>query len=412
MCRGEIGLKLAVMQSRLPILIICLNLVIDAMGIGLILPVMPFLLEDLRGFGVSDAALWGGILSFIYATMQFLFGPLVGNLSDWVGRRPVVILSLVALGIDYFLMALAPTMALLIVARVISGIAGATYSTASAYLADISPPEKRAANFGLIGASFGVGFVVGPLIGGLLGEFGPRAPFWAAGVLALLNAGVAVFFLPESLKPENRRRFEWKRANPVLALAALRHVPELGGLVAVTFLLGVASWVYPAVWSYYTIYVFGFSAWMVGVSLTVYGVALAAVQGGLIRPVLRWFGEERTAILGVALVALGMVVLTLVGDPVILFILIPFLALGEVSDPALQGLMTNRVGDDVQGELQGVLASVNGIATMISPLLFAGIFSAFTADGAWLILPGAPFLLAALLCAIAGVVLARSLRQG
>lgn len=398
------------MQSRWPVVLICLTLVIDAIGIGLILPVMPFLLEEIQGATLSDAALWGGLLSFIYAFMQFLSGPLIGNLSDAFGRRPVLICCLAALGINYILMALAPTLLLLVVARIVSGVAGSSFSAASAYLADISPPEKRAANFGLIGASFGVGFVIGPLIGGVLGEFGPRAPFWAAGALALANAAFALFLLPESLARDKRRRFELRRANPVMALADLRRAPVLGGLVGVVFLMSIASWVYPAVWSFYTIYVFGFSAWQVGLSLTVYGIALALVQGVLIRPVLKWLGEARTAVVGILLVALGMAGLTLVGDPVVLFLIIPLLALGEVADPALTGVLSNRVGDDVQGELQGILASVGGIATMISPLVFTAIFAAFTAEETGLILPGAPFLLAAALAGLALLLLLHALR--
>ncbi|MEO0913182.1 MAG: MFS transporter, partial [Pseudomonadota bacterium] len=345
------------------------------------------------------------------AAMQFLFGPLMGNLSDQVGRRPVLMLSLAALGIDYLLMAIAPTMFLLLVARIVSGVAGASYATASAYLADISPPEKRAANFGLIGASFGIGFVIGPLIGGLLGELGPRAPFVAAGVLALANAVLAFFLLPESLKPENRRPFSWAKANPFRALADIGKLPEVGGLMLVNFLIGVASWVYPAIWSYYTIYVFGFSSAMVGASLTVYGVALAVVQGGLIRPVLRRFGEVNTVWLGLGLTIAGFLLLVMVRETWVLFLLIPFLATGDLVDPALQGLMSNRMGDDEQGALQGVVAAVNGIATMIAPLFFTGIFWMFTYEGSLLILPGAPFLVAAVLTVLAFWPLRRVVRM-
>ena len=297
------------MQSRAPFVFIIITVALDAMGIGLILPVMPDLIRDLDAGSVSEAAFWGGLLSFTYAAMQFTCGPLLGNLSDRYGRRPVLILSLTFMGLDYLLMAIAPTLWLLFVARFVSGITGATHSTASAYLADISEKGKRAANFGLVGAAFGVGFILGPAIGGLLGELGPRAPFIAAGILALANAAFGYFALPETLPVEKRRAFEWRRANPFRALMRLRRLPMVGGLMLVFFLYSVANYVYPAVWSYFTIERFGWSVGTVGLSLAAFGISSAFVQGWLIRKQIGWMGEHRTAVFGLVMTIVAMVIL-------------------------------------------------------------------------------------------------------
>lgn len=398
------------MQSRAPFVVIILTLMLDAIGIGLILPVMPELIRSLQGAGISEAAVWGGLLSFTYAGMQFLCGPLVGNLSDRFGRRPVLIFAMVAMGLDYLLMAVAPTLWLLFVARLVSGITGATFSTASAYLADISPPEKRAANFGLVGAAFGVGFILGPAMGGMLGELGPRAPFLVAGALALGNGLFAWIYLRESLPRDRRRAFEWRRANPLGALRRVAALPQLGGLVAVRFLYSVANNVYPAIWTFYTILAFGWSPGLVGASLAAYGLSLAFVQGVVIRPVLRAIGEWRTAIFGLVMTVTGMCILAAIESGVWIFVFMPVLALGELAGPAMQGLMSNRVDDREQGELQGVLASIAGIAAIISPLVMTAIFRVFTADDAPVFLPGAPFLAAAVLSVGALLLLVRASR--
>lgn len=385
------------MQSYARFIFIILTVTIDAMGIGLILPVMPELIRELRGEDISDAAFWGGLLAFTYASMQFLCGPLLGNLSDRYGRRPVLIGSLFFLGLDYVLMALAPTLWLLFLARFIAGITGATHATASAYLADISDKGKRSANFGLVGAAFGIGFILGPAIGGMLGELGPRAPFWAAGALALGNAAFGYFMLPESLPVGNRRRFELSRANPFRALMRVQALPNMGGLMVVYFLYVISNFVYPAIWSYYTIAQFGWSVGTVGWSLAAFGVTSAFVQGWLIRRLLAWMGEFRTAVFGFSMHILALFILTVIDTGILVFVFMPVIGLAVVVGPALQGMMADRVGDDVQGELQGVLASVNAVAVIFSPVIMTQTFRAFTAESAPVFLPGAPFLVAALL---------------
>ncbi len=385
------------MRSRLPFIFIIVTVMLDAMGIGLIMPVMPELIVDLQGETVSSAALIGGLLAFTYSIMQFLCAPLLGNLSDAYGRRIVLLTSLVVMGLDYFLMAVAGSLWLLFIARFLSGVTGATYSTAAAYLADISSRENRAANFGLIGASFGLGFILGPAIGGMLGELGPRAPFVAAGVLALVNAAFGWFAVPETLAAGNRRPLDLARANPLRALLRLREIPAVGGLVLVMFVYTIANYVYPAVWSFFGIERFGWSTGTVGLSLAYYGLLAALAQGVLIRPILRRFGERKTAFAGFALTALGMVVLGFIEDGFWVFALMPITALGVIVTPALQGMAANRVADSEQGELQGVISSANGIAMIVSPLVMTGLFRVFTREGAEVYLPGAPFLLAAVL---------------
>jgi MFS transporter, DHA1 family, tetracycline resistance protein len=385
------------MRSRLPFIFITVTVMLDAMGIGLIMPVMPDLIKELQGETISAAAIVGGFLAFTYSIMQFLCAPMLGNLSDAYGRRVILLGSLVAMGVDYFLMAVAGSLWLLFVARFISGVTGATYSTAAAYLADISKPEDRAANFGLIGAAFGLGFILGPAIGGLLGEYGTRAPFIAAGIFALINAAFGWFAIPETLAAANRRPFEWSRANPFRALLRLREIPAVGGLVLVMFVYTIANYVYPAVWSFFGIERFGWSARTVGLSLAFYGLMAAIVQGVLIRPILRRLGERRTAMAGFLITALGMTILAFIRDGFWVFALMPITALGVIVGPALQGMSANRVSDSEQGELQGVISSVNGIAMIISPLVMTGLFRFFTREGAEIYLPGAPFLLGALL---------------
>lgn len=374
---------------------------LDAIGIGLIMPVWPELIKQVGDVSMADAALWGGFLSFTYAGMQFLFGPFLGNLSDRFGRRPVLIVSLVFMGLDYFLMAIAPTLFLLFIARMLSGITGATYSTAAAYLSDTSKKGERSANFGYIGGAFGVGFVLGPAIGGLLAEFGVRMPFIVAGVFALLNAAFGYFILPETLSKDKRRTFEWRRANPFLALLRVRQLPAVGGLMLVVFISSTANNVYPAIWSFFTIERFSWEPSMVGYSLAAYGVCAAIAQALVLGWMIKRYGVEKTAVIGMFIAIITLGYLTVIDQAWLVFVGMPITALSAIVGPALQGMMADQVADEEQGELQGVFASVISISAIVSPLLMTFIFQQFTKENAPMYLPGAPFAAAAILSAVA-----------
>ncbi len=382
---------------RLPVVFILITVMLDAMGIGLIIPVMPDLIREVNGGDLAQAALWGGVLSTTFAVMQFLFGPIIGGLSDRYGRRPVLLISLVVMALDYLVMAVAGTIWLLLAGRVVGGITAATQSTANAYMADISRPEEKAANFGLIGAAFGMGFVLGPLMGGLLAEFGTRAPFYAAGALAALNAAFGWFVLTETVTDRIRRPFSLARANPLGTLKVLGRLPGLGALLFVYFLYQVAFTVYPAVWSYFGQERFGWSPAMIGLSLALFGIMLAIVQGGLIRVVLRVLGERGTVIYGHVFDVFAFLALAFVTSGTIALILTPIAAFAAVITPALQGIMSKTVGDDQQGELQGALTSVSALAMILSPLMMTYVFAVFTGRDAALYMPGAPFVLSACL---------------
>lgn len=385
------------MDLRLAKTFILLSVVMDSMGIGLIMPVMPDLIREIEGTNLSNAAVWGGLLATIFALMQFFFGPTVGNLSDRYGRRPVLLISLVVMSFDYVLMAVAGTMWLLIIGRVIGGITAATQSTAAAYMADVSKPEEKAANFGLIGAAFGVGFVLGPILGGVLAEYGTRAPFWAAAVLAAANAVFGYYVLPETVTDEIRRPFAWKRANPLGAFKHIGKLPGLKRLIVISFIYAIAFFVYPGVWAYFGALQFGWSPGMIGLSLGVFGIGIAVVQGLLIKPILGWLGERNTVIFGLLVDILAFVLLGFITNGWVALALTPLTALGSVAGPALQGIMSRSVDDNQQGELQGLVASINAVATIVAPLIVTQTFFYFTNDNAPYFLPGAPFLLSAVL---------------
>ncbi len=395
------------MQRNLPLIFILVTITLDAIGIGLIFPVMPGLLEQVTGGSLAQAAVWGGALSASFAIMQFLFGPIMGSLSDRYGRRPVLLISVGFMALGYLVMAIASSIWLLLAARLVTGITAATNSTAAAYIADITPPENRGARFGLIGACFGVGFVLGPLIGGLVAVIDIRAPFYAAAALALANLIFGALILPETVTDATRRPFSLGRANPLGALMAVTRLPQLRLPLLVFLILGIAMNVYPAVWAYFGQARFGWSTTMVGISLAVYGICFAVGQALLVGPLIRRFGEQRAAYLGmwvdvVTLTALGLVTF----GPLALAIT-PITALGGVVTPALQALISRDIAPDAQGEVQGVLSSLNAIAMITAPLIMTSTFAAFTAPGAAMFAPGAPFLLAALLMLVCVTLMSR-----
>ncbi len=388
---------------------IFITLLIDIIGFGIIIPVMPSLIAHLKNVDISTASKYGSLLMFAYAVVQFICAPVLGNLSDKYGRRPVLLFSLFGFGINYLFLALAPTYGWLFVGRIIAGITGASMTTGAAYIADISTPENRAKNFGMIGAAFGLGFIIGPVIGGLLGGFGTRVPFYAAAVLALLNWVYGYFVLPESLQKENRRSFEWKRANPVGSLLHLKKYPAISGLAVSILLVYIASHAIQSNWNYFTMYRFSWNERMVGISLGVVGILVATVQGGLIRIVNPWLGNEKSIYSGLALYAIGMLLFGLATQSWMMFaFLIPY-CLGGIAQPALQAIMSEHVPPNVQGELQGAITSLMSLAAIIGPLLMNNLFYYFTHSEAPVHLPGAPFLLAAVLMAVSAIIAFRTL---
>lgn len=376
---------------------IFVTLLIDIMGWGLIIPVMADLIAQLKHIPVNEASTYGALLLSVFAITQFLFAPVIGNLSDKYGRRPVLLLSLFGFGVDYIILALAPAYGWLFIGRVIAGFTGASFTTATAYIADVSTDEtSRAKNFGMIGAAFGLGFVLGPALGGLLANWGLRAPFYAAAVLCLLNCLYGYFFLPESLSKENRRPFDWKRANPFGSLKFLTRHPEIGGLALSFFLIYLGSQAVNGNWNFFTIYRFNWSERMVGISLAVVGVLAGAVQAGLTRVINPKIGNEKSIYLGLSLYRLGMVLFAFATQGWMMFaFLVPY-CLGGICGPSLQSVISGHVPRNQQGELQGALTSLMSLTTIIGPLMMNGTFAYFTSAKAPFHLPGVHFLLGAL----------------
>ncbi|MFD0978947.1 TCR/Tet family MFS transporter [Tropicimonas aquimaris] len=387
-------------RHRLPLTFVLMTLVIDAMGIGLILPVMPELIREVNGGSLAQAAVWGGILATAFAAMQFLFGPVLGSLSDAWGRRPVLLISLAVMVLDYLLMAFTHSIWVLLAARVVGGILAATHATAMAFVADISRPEEKSARFALTHAAYGVGFVLGPLIGGMLGTFGPRAPFFAAAALALLNLVLGIFVLPETVTDRMRRRFTWRRANPFGAIGHISRLPGVGRLLAVLAIYEFALYVYPAIWAYFTPVRFGWDTALVGVSLGAFGIGYTIVQAGLIRPILKTLGEHGTILFGLSFEVVLLTTLGFITSGTVAMILTPVSAIGSVAVPALQGRMSREVGEDAQGELQGVITSTISLATLLAPLLMTQVFYFTTRENAGFHHPGTAFLLAAALMVV------------
>jgi len=389
---------------------IFVTLLIDVTGFGIVIPVMPGLIEKLGHVNASQAASIGGWLLFTYATVQFLFAPVLGGLSDRYGRRPILLGSLFGFGIDYLLTGFAPNLAWLFVGRFVAGIMGSSFTTGAAYIADISTPEKRAQNFGMIGAAFGLGFILGPVIGGVLGKFGPQIPFFAAAALALLNWLYGYFVLPESLSPENRRPFDWKRANPIGSLLRLKRYPVILGMVASLVLLYIAAHAVHSTWSFYTRYRYGWDEAMVGYSLGVVGVLSALVQGLLIRVLIPKIGQNRGVYIGLGFYCIGLALFGLAPQGWMMFPILIVYCLGGIAGPSLQGIISTQVPPNEQGELQGALTSLMSVTSIIGPVFMTNIFSYFTSAAAPVQIPGIPMYAGAALALISTLLAFSALR--
>ena len=389
------------MKTRKAALVfILITVSLDMIALGIIIPVLPILILNFLGGSASRAAAWLGIFGTVFALMQFLFMPVLGVVSDRVGRRPVILLSNLGLGLDYFVMALAPTIGWLFLGRIISGITAASISSAMAYISDVVVPEKRAGAFGLIGAAFGLGFIVGPALGGWLGATDPRLPFWVAGGLSLLNAAYGFLVLPESLAVEKRRAFSFRRANPVGSLVLLRSHPELFRLSAIQF-IGYSAHEVVQIYVLYAIYRYAWQEKMVGLSLAFVGVCTVLISGGMVRPFVARLGERRTLYIGQMLGAIGMVLMGWATTGFLFMIGVVVMSMWSLSGPAAQGMMTHRVSASEQGELQGAISSMRAIAMLIGPGLFSFTFAWFiNAQHGW-VMPGAPWYLAAVMLLVA-----------
>ncbi|WP_428329625.1 TCR/Tet family MFS transporter [Mucilaginibacter sp.] len=387
------------------------TLLIDVIGLGIIIPVIPKLIEHLIKGDISDASSYAGWLTAAYAGMQFLFAPLIGNLSDKFGRRPVLLFSLLGFSVDYLFSAFAPTIWWLFVGRIIAGITGASFTTASAYIADISEPEKRAQNFGMIGVAFGVGFIIGPVLGGILGKYDVHYPFIAAAGLAFINAAYGYFILPESLPVENRRPLDLKRANPFGSVIQLKKYKSVIGLAASLFLVYFAAQAVQSVWTFYTMDKFHWNEDWVGYSLGFVGLMVAIVQGGLIRVILPKLGPERSIWVGLLLYAGGLLLFAFASKGWMMFaFLVPY-CLGGIAGPAIQGYMSNSVPANEQGELQGSLTSLMSISSIFGPLVMTESFYYFTKPNSLFQFPGAPFVIGALLMLLSALLAVRSFKK-
>jgi DHA1 family tetracycline resistance protein-like MFS transporter len=389
---------------------IFITLLVDIIGFGLIIPVIPRLIAQLEHCTISQASIYGGYLLFAYAVMQFLCAPILGNLSDRFGRRPILLFSLFGFGLDYLLTGFAPTIEWLFVGRIVAGITGASFSTASAYIADVSTPEKKAQNFGMIGVAFGVGFIIGPALGGILGKIGLRVPFYAAAGLALCNWLYGFFILPESLSKENRRPFDWKKANPIGSLKMLQKFPVILGLVASIGLLYIAAHAVQTTWSYYTMEKFKWDEAMIGISLAIVGLAVAIVQGGLVRVAIPKFGQEKSVYIGLGFYTLGFILFAVASKTWMMFAFTGVYTLGGLAGPALQGIISNNVPKNEQGELQGALTSLMSASSIVGPLIMTNIFAYFTSGSAPFYFPAAPMALGATLTFIATLLAYKNLQ--
>lgn len=388
------------MSARQPgkhaITFIFITVLIDMIGFGLIIPVMPSLLGDLTGLAPNEAVVLGGLLTAVYALTQFIFAPIIGGLSDRFGRKPVLLCALAGFTIDYAIMGFAPVFWILLLGRLLAGVFGASYATANAFIADITPPEKRAGRFGMIGAAFGLGFIIGPAVGGFLGElYGPRAPFFAAAILAGANLIYGLIVLPETLKPENRRKFDIMRANPFGALWQMRQYPAVLIMLGAVFLMMLGHSVYPAIWSYFAAYRFEWSDGDIGLSLMFVGVTTAIVQGGLTGRLVPALGEWRAIIISLTLATLGYIGYGLATAGWMVYMIVLIGSIGNIGGPAINGVMSRIVPPNAQGELQGAMTGLTSLANFIGPLILPSVFRYATQDGVAPVWSGAPFFLAA-----------------
>ncbi len=390
---------------------VLITVLIDITGFGIIIPVLPKLLAGLMEISINEASAYGGYMITAFAIAQFMCSPIMGGLSDRFGRRPIILLSLFGFSIDYLMLAFAPTYAWLVIGRIIAGIFGASHTAASAYIADVSTEENKAKNFGLLGGAFGLGFIVGPLLGGIFGEFGVRVPFYVAAVLTFINFLYGYFILPESLSPENRRTFNWKRANPIGTLTRLYSYKTIRYFLFALALLYLSSHAVNSNWTYFTMFRFDWSESTVGLSLAFAGILISAVQAGLSQIVVNKFGTRRSILFGISLYALGMILFAFANASWMMFaFLIPY-CLGGICGPVLQSYMVGQVGPKEQGELQGGLTSIQSMTTIFGPLIMTGIFFYTTKVDTPFYFPGSAFLLGAVLLLIAFVITRWGLRE-
>jgi DHA1 family tetracycline resistance protein-like MFS transporter len=393
---------------RAALAFILVTVLIDILAFGVIIPVLPHLVEQLSGGTTSTASYWVAAFGTTFALIQFVTSPIQGTLSDRFGRRPVILFSCLGLGLDFMMMALAPSLAWLFVGRIISAMTSASFTTANAYIADITEPSQRAKSFGMIGAAFGVGFIIGPLIGGVLGDISLRLPFWFAACLALVNFSYGMFVLPESLAPERRAaKFDWSHANPLGSLGLLRSYPQVFGLAAVVFVANLAHYVYPSVFVLFADYRYGWGQKEVGYVLAAVGVLSIIVNAGLVGPIVKRLGERRALLVGLSFGAAGFAIYGFADHGWMFLIGLPVSALWGMAAPSTQALITREVGPEVQGRIQGALMSLVSMAGIVGPSIFAGSFGFFVDEKSPVHLPGVPFLIASLLLGVALIVAIR-----
>lgn len=398
-------------KSQTGLLFIFITVVLDSIGLGIIIPVMPALIRELIHGDLSQASAYGGWLTFCYAFMQFFFAAILGNLSDHYGRRPVLLCSLFGFTINYLLIGFAPSIFWLFVGRLVAGVTGASHTVAAAYIADVSTKENKAQNFGLLGAAFGLGFIIGPVIGGILGHYGPRVPFFAAAGLTFLNFLYGYFVVPESLPKEHRRNFRWINANPIGSFRHIKKYPIIMPLVVCIFLINIAAHAVQSTWSYFTMEKFQWNERMVGYSLGVIGILLTIVQAGLIRVIIPKLGLAKSIVTGLFLNCISLFAFGIVDTTLLLFVTSIFYVFAGIAGPAMQSSISNHTPANEQGQIQGGLTSIISLTAIIGPLVMTSLFSFFTKKNGPMYLPGAPFYLGSLLALIAVIIAINYFRQ-